>query len=582
MKKMLSILVIAITLSANAQWSSDPTVNNPVNTITGPQWDPEIISDGAANGSIAVWDDLRSGTESDIYVQRLDAEGVVQWNANGVVICNATNDQILPQIVSDGVGGAIITWSDFRSGGDIYAQRVNGNGAVQWTTNGMVICNAPGNQSNPAIVSDFAGGAIITWQDLRNGTDNDIYAQQINASGIVQWAANGISICNLPGHQLEPQSVSDGLGGSIITWEDERNGNNNSDIYAQRIDTSGVVQWTTNGVLLCNATDNQFIPKISIDGAGGAIITWTDLRNGSQNWDIYAQLINKSGVVQWTTNGVIICNEPNSQLVPKITTDGAGGAIISWQDLRNTIDDDIYMQRVDASGIVQWTENGIVISSAAGSQGNIRIVPDGNDGTILVWSDLIVIGPLTTKGNAATGNVDGNIYAQRVNNNGVILWKVNGVEVCSAAGNQFSPAIKLNPLLDGVTIVWSDDRNQSTTSADIYAQKVNTDGSLGNITSVDEVNLPTEFHLEQNYPNPFNPTTKIKYIISSVGTLLVTSVQLKVYDVLGKEVATLVDNEKHAGNYEVNFDAAGLASGVYFYKLQAGGFIETKKMILLR
>jgi ligand-binding sensor domain-containing protein len=94
----------------------------------------------------------------------------------------------------------------------------------------------------------------------------------------------------------------------------------------------------------------------------------------------------------------------------------------------------------------------------------------------------------------------------------------------------------------------------------------------------EETNLQLkEFSLEQNYPNPFNPSTSIKYQVSSISQVI-----LKVYDVLGNEVVTLVNEEKPAGSYEVNFNASRLASGIYFYKLQAGSFIETKKMILLR
>jgi hypothetical protein len=91
-----------------------------------------------------------------------------------------------------------------------------------------------------------------------------------------------------------------------------------------------------------------------------------------------------------------------------------------------------------------------------------------------------------------------------------------------------------------------------------------------------------EYKLFQNYPNPFNPTTKIRYTIPSAGTSLMKLVQLKVYDVLGNEVAALVDEYKEAGAYEENFDASGLASGMYLYRLQAGDFISTKKLILIR
>ncbi len=95
---------------------------------------------------------------------------------------------------------------------------------------------------------------------------------------------------------------------------------------------------------------------------------------------------------------------------------------------------------------------------------------------------------------------------------------------------------------------------------------------------------PTGFSLEQNYPNPFNPATTIKYEIPASPNLPKgeASVQLRVYDILGKQVATLVNNNQQPGNYEVNFNASNLSSGVYFYKLTAGSFVQTKKMILTK
>ena len=89
--------------------------------------------------------------------------------------------------------------------------------------------------------------------------------------------------------------------------------------------------------------------------------------------------------------------------------------------------------------------------------------------------------------------------------------------------------------------------------------------------------LPTKFALSQNYPNPFNPTTTIKYSVPEL-----SFVKINIYDVLGSEVATLVNEEKHIGTYELNWNAANLQSGVYFYRLKAGSFVETKKMILIK
>jgi Secretion system C-terminal sorting domain len=92
-----------------------------------------------------------------------------------------------------------------------------------------------------------------------------------------------------------------------------------------------------------------------------------------------------------------------------------------------------------------------------------------------------------------------------------------------------------------------------------------------------EETIPSAFSLEQNYPNPFNPTTNIGFRIADRGF-----VSLKVFDVLGNEIATLVNEEKSAGRYEIEFNASSLPSGIYFYKLTAGSFIETKKMLLLK
>ena len=102
------------------------------------------------------------------------------------------------------------------------------------------------------------------------------------------------------------------------------------------------------------------------------------------------------------------------------------------------------------------------------------------------------------------------------------------------------------------------------------------------IKQLTEETLPSKFALEQNYPNPFNPATTIKYSIPQAGVGSALTVQLKVYDVLGREVATLVNGKQKPGNYEVTFNARNLSSGVYFYQLKAGDFIATKKLVLLK
>ena len=91
----------------------------------------------------------------------------------------------------------------------------------------------------------------------------------------------------------------------------------------------------------------------------------------------------------------------------------------------------------------------------------------------------------------------------------------------------------------------------------------------------DEKYIPNEYNLLQNYPNPFNPTTNIQYSLREAGF-----VTIKIFDILGREIATLVNEEKSAGIYVINFDSSIIPSGIYFYQIQSGNFIETKKMVL--
>jgi hypothetical protein len=96
-------------------------------------------------------------------------------------------------------------------------------------------------------------------------------------------------------------------------------------------------------------------------------------------------------------------------------------------------------------------------------------------------------------------------------------------------------------------------------------------------SQVSSAQIPTAFELCQNYPNPFNPTTTIKYELPNA-----SHVTLSVYDIPGREVSVLVNDRRNARVHEVKFDAAGLASGVYFYRLQAGSYVDTKKLLLVR
>ncbi len=371
----------------------------------------QICSDGAG-GAIIAWQDGRGGSDWDIYAQKILTDGNVAWTANGIPICTAINDQTALQIVSDGSGGAIITWTDSRSGADIYAQKVFTNGTVAWTVGGTPISTASNNQNSPQICGDGSGGAIITWGDTRDFT-NDVYAQKIFANGSVAWINNGVVISNASYQQSTPQICSDGAGGAIITWRDSRFGIN-FEVYAQKIFANGTTAWLANGSEICTSVYDQDYPEICSDGAGGAIITWRDNRSGI-TWDIYAQKIFTNGSIAWSPNGIPICTAIDRQELPQICSDGAGGAIITWRDNRNS-NYDIYAQKVFANKSTAWTINGITLCNASDSQDGPEICCDGMGGAIISWMDF-------------RNGLDHDIYAQLIDESIPVILGIEQIPI---------------------------------------------------------------------------------------------------------------------------------------------------------
>lgn len=502
-------------------------------------------------GAIITWTDGR-GSYNDIYAQRVNSNGEVQWATGGVSISGASDHQEYPQIISDGAGGAIIAWEDWRNllNSDIYAQRVDGSGNVQWPIDGVSICTASDDQSTLQLVSDGLLGAILTWQDWRNG-NADIYAQKVNGSGTVQWTpASGVSICTESNHQLYPQLISNGSGDVIITWEDWRNGNTNKNIYAQKIDANGTTQWTDNGKLICESSGNQVFPQSVSDGVSGAIIVWQDVN------DIYAQRVNSSGTALWTSNGVAISTASNNQSSPQLVSDGSEGAIVTWQDYRNGSNWDIYAQRVFSDSSLP-----VFLSSLTAS------VSDGQ--ILLRW-----------RTESEVGNLGWNIY--RKSKQEIEFTKIND-HLLPGAGN--SGTLQEYQYLDtavktGVTYYY-------------YLENIDISGIRNKSQSIQvtvgwalPTLLPTCTTVFQNFPNPFNPATIIPYQLAEA-----SSVTIEIYDANGQLVRMLNLGRKEANFYLTRDKAAywdgrndtkeKVASGIYFYRLKTNKSLSVMKKMAI-
>lgn len=417
------------------------------------QYFPHIVPDGKG-GAILVWRDNRTDPYfPDIYAQRVDGSVGGNWPQGDVGVCTNTAAQWSPVAIADGFGGCIVAWTDDRHYFDIYAQRLDSVGGTLWIEQGVPVCTEAHSQDYACIVSDGMGGAILAWQDERRTLAYDIYAQRVNANGSVLWPANGIPICDIAGSQYYPAISSDQRNGALVAWQDQRSGNR--DIYAQRVGGAGSVYWTVGGIPVSTRPENEELPLVVSDGASGGIIVWRAW-NGL-DWDLNAQRVDSSGNLCWGPQGVLISGEVEHQWHHAIVEDGHGGVIVAWQDLRSDVrTPDVYVQRIDSVGNARWGEGGIPVCTAPGTQGPPSITSDGNGGAFIAWHD------------GRGGDYD--LYAQHVDAGGNFLWEYNGRLVSGAPEGQWWPVLCPDGS-GGAWVGWHDYRNPGMV-ADIYAHHI--------------------------------------------------------------------------------------------------------------
>lgn len=460
MKKLLIVLfVVSISLiNAQLEWNEEIPVRQGVNI----EW--YRSANGVDGGVVFVWSDTRTGVR-DVWAQKYDADGNKVWAENGILVNGELSRQEDPVIIHSGDGDVIIAWVDFRNeeAGDIYAQKISSDGILQWAEEGVPLCLFEDIQISLNIVPDDNGGAYVIWLDSRAISGTDIYGTHINTDGniVSGWATDGNPITNESGSQNQHTFWEDGSNGAVIAWHDERNPDD-ADIYMQRIAPNGDLLWNENGNLLTGAVGLQEKPKITPDGTGNFIFSWRDMGTDIFG-DIKAQRVDLNGDLLWVNEVEVYVGEA-IQRNARITKASDNGAIIVWEDGRNESSEsykDLYAQKLDIDGNLQWNASGIEIVQALNNQLNPRLSGDDNGGAWIIWEDGRV-----------NNHPHEDIYIQHVNTNGTFELPVNGFDVCAADGWQFSPLVKLSE--NRVFCVWGDNRTGST---GLYIQLLDSSGN---------------------------------------------------------------------------------------------------------
>lgn len=360
---------------------------------------------------------------------------VVKWAQNGAAVSNSSAHKLFPAITGDGSGGAFVAWEDYSTDlGDIYVQRINVNGTPVLDSDKDVTIDDTAAKRFPAIIKDGSGGAFVVWEDDRNGTDTDIYIQKIDANGDPVWTTEDKVVCSAAGDQWAPQIALTTTGDVIVVWEDHRA--SASQIYAQRINKDTGERnptWPADGIALSPASGNQFYPAISSDEQGGGVVVWEYQQYSTADSDIYAQRINSSGGRPWGDSGIAINSDDVDQWFPAIATDGTN-FVITWEDYRiDGVYSDIYAKGINIDGSQIFLDT--AVSSASSDQRFPRIAFSTNESSfVVVWEDYR--NPtLSDQADIYAQKIS--ISGNTLNT----LWSANGEAVSVKANSQDAPSI---------------------------------------------------------------------------------------------------------------------------------------------
>jgi hypothetical protein len=575
MKKFLFFIFILflvfINNKINAQWSSNPVVNLTVCDTNGEQSLPKlgITSDG---GCYIGWFDNRGGSYA-VYLQKLNAQGVKQFPANGLLISNNPQSSSLVDwdLAVDDSDCCVLAFTDTRVTSSInpYAYRISPTGQFLWGANGIALTDSVNvYQANPKVIVTSDGNFVIPWQ-----YNNKIGMVKLNKAGTKLWGSVPLMVVGNPGIGEKfnyPIGIKSDNGSIILYWIGYTGtfiSPSNYKTYTQKFSSTGTIQWGNpqDTIWSLGSAQGTYQPSVFSDGNNGAIYVWQSYVAGPTN--CYVQRKNSAGQIQFPVNGSAVGDvntnlrfQPMACYMPSTQE-----TYVFWQEKNSTQSMiGVYGQRFSSDGTKLWPSTGFIFKPLDANSFQ-SLSTYSRDTSIMVYYV-----------ESTTGSSNGLVKAFKTNRNGTLLWGGGSIITpgsSTSSKGRMSTGVNQNNMS---ILAFSDGRNDAN---GIYAQNINYNGTFGPVTGIINTGNPTpyKFVLYQNYPNPFNPTTNIKYQIANSSL-----VSIKIYDLLGKEIETLVDENQSLGTYEVIWNAEKYSSGVYFYKLISGNFSEVKKMLMLK
>jgi hypothetical protein len=279
----------------------------------------DISAANVGNGAtIVVWNLLSTG-DYDLFAQYVDSAGFARWGEQGILVYGDDDyNQNYPKVISDGYGGAFVAWTDKRhtpnEGGALYGQHIDSLGNLLWNPEGNKLTADSMTNDLEEMFSDGQGGFICTYRHRYGWSVIDIGAQRVHGDGNIQWDSTGIVLTAAPYQQRYPKTCRASNSTFITCWKDDRDLHNwESDIYIQSFDLAGNILWNSDGIPAVHHPDDQgnlwYGHDIVEDNHGGAVVVWIDSRHHGYYRVLYADRFSPGGQSLWRLNGVKLGDE---------------------------------------------------------------------------------------------------------------------------------------------------------------------------------------------------------------------------------------------------------------------------------
>lgn len=524
-------LLLVITSNVNAQNQFQIAIGG-----IGEERANSIIqtADGgyAAAGTVHSFGALDYG----VYIVKLDAGGTLQWSR----IVDGTNTDRAFSIIQTTDGGYAVAGytNSFGAGqNDFYIVKLTSTGTFQWNKT----VGGTGDDYASSILQTTDGGyAVSGYTNSFGAGETDFYIVKLSGSGAVQWSRTIGGANSERGNSI----IQTTDGGYAVSGSTQSYGAGGEDCCIVKLSNSGSLQW----IRTIGGTGNDYAYCMTQTTDGGYAMAGSTESFGAGNRDVYIVKLSSSGTLQWSRSAGGTSYDIAFSIIQ--TIDG-GYATAGTTHSFGAGGEDFCIFKFDAGGTLQWRRT----VGGANDEEAFSIIQTADSGYVVAGYTM----------SFGAGNFD--MYIVKLDASGHTCGNTTSPSATSSTGG----------ILGNPTCTVSSPTSIVTTPASLTSGG----GILTTICAIGikriSNEIPDSYKLYQNYPNPFNPATKISFSLPKR-----SFAKLVIYDILGRAISTLINEQLRPGSYEVEWNGSNYASGIYFYKLITGNFIETKKMVVLK